>query len=185
MLLLRPLLAVVCALASFGCGAPSQKFKIDMPVTVNNAVQVVDLRPVEQRLYRRTYEGSDITAFRFGDDDFVPDRMTILRSRLQERLRDTLRGKTVSITSFQVTMTYTAPPGLPSNLLAALIIGAIEDRKGERLIFGEIAGVIEGQVFRENIMERFPKDKVEEGVQDVLLKTIDAAARNINSLSIP
>ena len=195
---------IAWVLFSFGCATSPQVFKIDMPVHAHKGIQVLDSRPEETKRFRTAPQReTGTTEYWFGDDNFSPDRMTVLRSRFQERLGDSLSGSTIRITSFEVRI-FNPNAGIDENrfsrgagaaasvqggflgtLFGGIIAGMTEDYRGDRSIICEIEGTSNGKSFWAKKVVRYPKAQMEAGVNEVIREAIDVATDNILKNLLP
>lgn len=155
---------------------------------------VIDSRPEATKQARVTHRESGTPEFWLGDDSFSPDRMTILQSRLHDKIGDKVSKNTVAITSFEirlfnpnpgigdghfVTGVTNSPWGLLGALSAGAMIGAIQGHNSDRSIICEIEGLSEGNHFSARKVVRLPESQVEEGLNEVIRHTIDKIADDI------
>lgn len=192
---MRLITSTVYFLVSLGCAPSVPVIKVTLPVESGNTIRVLDNRPAEQKWSETTRPGSGFYVNRLGDEKFSPAPMTFLRSLFQARLEDRFNGKTISITSFKVSVSN-APQGTApgvevigdpltavlGTIVGNVVVGSLHGTTKDLLVFCEIAGMVDGQVFKANEMLRGSIGTVEDSVKEVLLKTIDIAAQNINSL---
>jgi hypothetical protein len=179
-----------------------------MPVDASKDIQVLDSRPEEAKRFRTAPQrDTGTTEYWFGDDNFSPDRMAILRSRFQQRLGGKLSGRTITITSFEVRM-FNPNAGIDENrfsrdagaaasvqggslgtllgtLLGGIIVGMTGDYRDDRSIMCEIEGSSNGKSFWAKKVVRYPKAQMEAGVNEVIRETIDVATDSILKNLLP
>jgi hypothetical protein len=208
LMLIRLSIGIAWVFISFGCATPPQVFNLDMPVVAPKDIQVLDRRPEEAKRFRTAPQrDTGTTEYWFGDDNFSPDRMTILRSGFQQRLGDKLSGRIITINSFEVRMfnpnsgigenrlesgaaaAASVQGGFLATLLGTLLGGIIVDMTGdyrdERSIMCEIQGSSNGKSFWAKKVVRYPKAQMEAGVNEVIRETIGVATDTILKNLLP
>lgn len=178
-----------------GCAPSVGLVQIPTPTTKStNIIQVLDSSPPDQRESRTSRPGAGYIVSYLGDDKFSPNPMTFLRTFLQEGLSERLDGKTVSIASFKVSVSNTpkgsgqkfvnisSPIAVLGSVAANTAISDVVETDNDRMVFCEVEIRVDGKSFKANEMLRSPKAKVEERIIGLVQKSVQAVARDANSL---
>lgn len=163
-----------------GCAAV---YKIDVPTREVDGFVLVDARPIEEKEGKLLPFGRDVPISMYADSSFVPDRFTILKSRLADRFGTTLIGKGITVTRFR-TLQYDAPrtgldhlifgspkplPGVPNPYVSWFIV--------------EIELSVEDQRFRGRATEEIPTclGCMKDAMPRAIIQAIDSLIINMKS----
>ena len=105
---LRPLVFLVVATLP-ACGNRAADVRYNLPAALTpptGAVQVIDARPADSK----TWRGPSLTDLSprwvYGDDQFSPDRLTVLRQKLERHFLDAGGSHAVTIVRFEVVNSF-------------------------------------------------------------------------------
>lgn len=113
MLKLTRLIILAIALTGIGC-APT--YTIDMATQEVHHIEIRDLRIQEEREGKLLPFGRDFSHVMLADSSFQPNRISILKTRLNERFGTRLTAKRIELRRFR-TIQYTAPQTNLDNLI--------------------------------------------------------------------
>lgn len=158
MILYRFLLVSVSAILLAGC---TVTHTINLSTHSVTSFELVDARPQEDRETSYGKLEGKYAISKFGDSSFVPDRLVVLKSLLDDRYGEALKGKRIDVTRFR-TLVYLAPRNNLGEMINSLhglsIYPGIPDPRKDWWIF-EIAVSVDGQRYEKKITEETPEVK--------------------------
>ncbi|MBM4133654.1 MAG: hypothetical protein FJ245_07790 [Nitrospira sp.] len=174
--------SIANGLLSAAC-APVGTIKVEVAAASGPNVYLVDARPV--RWFSWDYLGAGVAAHRLSDGSFDPDPMTVMSRVFQEKLSQRLEGKTIIVTRFLVSLVDVGASsqslGLPGEALGSAVVDLAVRINYGWMIFCEFEASLDGETFKAVETTRTDKSKVEEGVNKVIKKALDTAARAMNA----
>jgi hypothetical protein len=155
----------------------------------------VDARPDIEKVFRPYSQGSE-PIHRFGDENFQPDRMTILEQAFQNRLNGSFSGSTARIKKFEVIAFCPKGIGMSRGysedsfeMMFGPIFGSVLYKmgapKGKDFFACHIEGDIDGKGFKVFDKEEYDglidMGAAKKAVNILIKRTIDMAVKEINS----
>ena len=156
---------------------------------------LVDARPLDemQGVRETTKTGETVE---YGDDQIVPPKLQVLRSRLEQGAGDRLANQTVTVKKFRVyamrffpDLSGRGPVNVPSSgsagadtlgaLLGGLIIQAVEDARTPRSVGVELEIDVGGRKIEAEARESASSSDLEQKIQQALVKAIGNLVENI------
>ena len=178
--------AVVVSFIVSGCYRQSQHYVIATPLSdAPLSFQLLDQRPASDKdasveIYPAKHH--------LGDDQTSPDRMSLLRGKIQERLGSRLAAKTVVIDRFAITNKYKGDTDqgtadIHQALLSPLVTYFLKDEIASDEIICEIHGSVGGQAFGVVLQQPYPirasPETVETTIGQTTLRAIDTAISDL------
>lgn len=158
MILHHLLLVFVAATLLGGCAVTHT---INLPTHTVTGFDLVDSRPQEDKETSYGKLEGKYAISKFGDSSFVPDRLVVLKSLLDDKYGEALKGKRVEVVRFR-TLVYLAPRNNLGEMINSLhglaIYPGIPDPQRDWWLF-EIAISVDGQRYEKNIAEETPEIK--------------------------
>ena len=174
-------------------------YPIDAPDnSTAKRLNFVDSRPYIEKTFRPSSRASE-PVDRFGDENFQPDRMTILEQTLQNKLNDSFSGSTVRIQKFEVFSFCPNAIGMARGYskesfemmfgpLFGPVLYNMNAPKGSDFFGCQIEGDINGKEFKAFSKEEFSglvdMGAAKKAVNILIKRTIDMTVQEINSLSM-
>lgn len=183
-LVVRTAVIILNVVSATAC-APIGAIKIEVSDVAEQRVYLLDARPPRYSLFSWDYLGAGVGAYRLPDSDFEPDPMTVVSRIFQAKLSERLQGKTVIVMQFLVSLVDVGAGDQvahsPGEALGLAVIDFAKRSGYGWMIFCEFETSVDGKVFKATETTRTEKAKVEEGVNKVIRKTLDTAARAMNA----
>jgi len=175
-----------------GC---SMVYQIDnFENSTKKGLNFVDARPDIEKTFR-SYSRESIPIHRFGDENFSPDRMTILENAFQNKLNNSFSRSTVRITKFEVlvfcpkaiNMSRGINP-ITFEMMFGPVLGRVlydlKTPKGKDFFACQIEGDVDGKKFMAISKEEFEglidMRSAKKAVNKLIHRTIDIAAEDMN-----
>lgn len=157
-MLIKSLWLMLSVLLLMGC-APTHTIKLSVrPVT---SFDVVDKRTQEDKETTFGKLEGQFAISKYGDNSFEPDRISILKTLLDERYGEALKGKKIEVIRLR-TLVYLTPRtnlGVLINAAHGLrIYPGVPDPNKDWWIF-EVAVSVDGRLYEKSIAEETPEAK--------------------------
>lgn len=196
MMQVKVIIAAIFVFSLSGCGTAGS-VAIAIPSSSEQSFTFRDDRPAEQRVSRNNISESGETFF-FADDNLSPPPAEMLRRTFMNRASQVLKGHTVTLTEFNVTVTTptvsldrnsfdaashsvaSAPPG--SAVLAAPVILGIESIRSYKTVAVEIRGRIDGTELFVYRSDEFQGRVTEDDIRGVILAALERAVMQVQRI---
>jgi hypothetical protein len=175
-----------------GCGT-TKSVAIDIPISNEQSFTFVDERPADQRISRREVSNNGDTHF-YADDNLTPPPAEILRRVFMNRASQLLKGRTVTLTEFDVHVTdpdvslnsnafyaATTNTSAAGSVLAAPVILGIESIKSYKAVTVEIRGKIDSTELFAYHSDEFRGRVSEDDIRSVIFVALDQAIAKMQS----
>ena len=188
---IKLIIAIFIALSFAGCGT-TKSVAIDIPISNEQSFTFLDERPADQRLARNDISRSGTTHF-YADDNLTPSPAEILRRVFMNRASQLLKGRTVTLTEFDVHVTdpdvsldpnafYAATnTSAAGTVLAAPAIFGIESIKSYKTVTVEIRGKIDSTELFAYHSDEFQGRVSEDDIRSVIYVALDQAIAKVQS----
>lgn len=162
------------------CGSVPERVELVLPAASSSvSVDLRDARSGEQIAGRRL-ETTRSGSIEFGDDQFTPSRVLLLRRKLEQHLGERLRGRTVILKEFEVSSNhfYSHDPG---PIIVNPLGNAIEAATVDRNLRSKLVVVVDGVASEGAAWRTVKSGAIGEGLRAVVSESIDAVIAKLKS----